>query len=55
MVLQKLQPDTPYAVTVAAVYASSVSPDISGEGKTSKSSEWTCWTEISLNTFISTN
>ncbi|KAM6915073.1 collagen alpha-1(XII) chain [Xenentodon cancila] len=34
VVLQKLQPDTPYSVTVAAVYPSGVSKDISGEGKT---------------------
>lgn len=36
IVLQQLQPDTPYAVTVAAVYPSGASRDISGEGKTSK-------------------
>ncbi|XP_035986482.1 collagen alpha-1(XII) chain isoform X6 [Fundulus heteroclitus] len=34
VILQKLQPDTPYAVTVAAVYPSGESRDISGEGKT---------------------
>lgn len=36
VVLQKLQPDTPYSVTVSAVYPSGVKKDISGEGKTSK-------------------
>ncbi|XP_061563452.1 collagen alpha-1(XII) chain-like [Cololabis saira] len=34
VVLPKLKPDTPYAVSVAAVYPSGVSQDISGEGKT---------------------
>ncbi|XP_041832449.1 collagen alpha-1(XII) chain isoform X2 [Melanotaenia boesemani] len=34
IILQKLQPDTPYSVTVAAVYPSGVGKDISGEGKT---------------------
>ncbi|XP_070400788.1 collagen alpha-1(XII) chain isoform X2 [Nothobranchius furzeri] len=34
MILQQLQPDTQYTVTVAAVYLSGVSQDISGEGKT---------------------
>uniref|UniRef100_A0A8C7Z063 Collagen, type XII, alpha 1b n=1 Tax=Oryzias sinensis TaxID=183150 RepID=A0A8C7Z063_9TELE len=34
VVLQKLQPDTPYSVTVSAVYPSGVKKDISGEGKT---------------------
>ncbi|MEQ2260729.1 hypothetical protein XENORESO_000714, partial [Xenotaenia resolanae] len=34
IILQQLQPDTPYSVTVAAVYPSGVSRDISGEGKT---------------------
>uniref|UniRef100_A0A3Q2D309 Collagen, type XII, alpha 1b n=1 Tax=Cyprinodon variegatus TaxID=28743 RepID=A0A3Q2D309_CYPVA len=34
ILLQQLQPDTPYSVTVAAVYPSGVSRDISGEGKT---------------------
>ncbi|KAM4521925.1 collagen alpha-1(XII) chain isoform 2-T2 [Odontesthes bonariensis] len=33
-VLQKLQPDTPYTITVAAVYSSGVSKDVSGDGKT---------------------
>ncbi|XP_047429514.1 collagen alpha-1(XII) chain-like [Mugil cephalus] len=33
-VLQKLMPDMPYSVSVAAVYPTSVSRDISGEGKT---------------------
>ncbi|XP_037541159.1 collagen alpha-1(XII) chain [Nematolebias whitei] len=34
IVLQQLQPDTPYTITVAAVYPSGVSRNISGEGKT---------------------
>ncbi|KAM3861132.1 collagen alpha-1(XII) chain-like [Diretmus argenteus] len=34
VVLQKLVPDTPYSITVAAVYASGESPGISGKGKT---------------------
>ncbi|KAM4632934.1 collagen alpha-1(XII) chain isoform 2-T3 [Polymixia lowei] len=34
VVLQKLIPDTPYSVTVAAVYPSGESKDISGNGKT---------------------
>ncbi|XP_008292859.1 collagen alpha-1(XII) chain-like isoform X2 [Stegastes partitus] len=33
-VLPKLEPDTPYTVSVAAVYATAVSRDISAEGKT---------------------
>uniref|UniRef100_A0A3Q1FWL3 Collagen alpha-1(XII) chain n=1 Tax=Acanthochromis polyacanthus TaxID=80966 RepID=A0A3Q1FWL3_9TELE len=33
-VLQKLEPDTPYTVSVAAVYATAVSTDISADGKT---------------------
>ncbi|XP_068454822.1 collagen alpha-1(XII) chain [Clinocottus analis] len=33
-VLQKLEPDTRYAVTVAAVYAGGASSDVSGEGQT---------------------
>ncbi|CAL8312223.1 unnamed protein product, partial [Boreogadus saida] len=33
-VLQKLSPDTPYTITVAAVYANGDSKDISGQGKT---------------------
>jgi len=37
-VLQKLTPDTPYTITVAALYANGDSRDISGQGKTSKSS-----------------
>uniref|UniRef100_A0A3P9LM25 Collagen, type XII, alpha 1b n=1 Tax=Oryzias latipes TaxID=8090 RepID=A0A3P9LM25_ORYLA len=39
VVLQKLQPDTPYSVTVSAVYPSGVKKDISGEGKTMPLSE----------------
>lgn len=44
IVLQQLQPDTPYTVTVAAVYPSGISRDISGEGKTSKNNDrsWSC-------------
>ncbi|XP_027896679.1 collagen alpha-1(XII) chain isoform X5 [Xiphophorus couchianus] len=34
VILQQLQPDTPYSVTVAAVYPSGASRDINGEGKT---------------------
>ncbi|XP_028252836.1 collagen alpha-1(XII) chain isoform X3 [Parambassis ranga] len=34
IILQKLQPDTAYTVTVAAVYSTGTSKDISGEGKT---------------------
>ncbi|GAA6231691.1 collagen alpha-1(XII) chain-like isoform X1 [Lates japonicus] len=34
VILQKLEPDTPYAVTVAAVYPTGVSKDISGDGRT---------------------
>ncbi|XP_066534099.1 collagen alpha-1(XII) chain isoform X2 [Hoplias malabaricus] len=34
VVLQKLTPDTPYSITVAAVYRSGESKDISGQGKT---------------------
>ncbi|XP_074472614.1 collagen alpha-1(XII) chain isoform X2 [Sebastes fasciatus] len=34
VVLQKLEPDTQYSVTVAAVYPNGVSRDISGEGQT---------------------
>ncbi|XP_034018402.1 collagen alpha-1(XII) chain isoform X2 [Thalassophryne amazonica] len=33
-ILQNLQPDTPYSVSVAAVYPTSISKDISGQGKT---------------------
>lgn len=36
VVLQKLTPDTPYSITVAAIYATGESKDISGGGKTSK-------------------
>uniref|UniRef100_A0A8B9L7J0 Collagen alpha-1(XII) chain n=1 Tax=Astyanax mexicanus TaxID=7994 RepID=A0A8B9L7J0_ASTMX len=32
--LQKLTPDTPYSITVAAIYANGDAKDISGEGKT---------------------
>lgn len=41
LILQKLQPDTPYTVSVAAVYPTGVSADISQDGKTSKSESWT--------------
>ncbi|KAK2855870.1 hypothetical protein Q5P01_004605 [Channa striata] len=34
IVLQKLESDTPYSITVAAVYPNGVSKDISGEGRT---------------------
>ncbi|XP_055362274.1 collagen alpha-1(XII) chain isoform X3 [Betta splendens] len=34
IILQKLDPDTPYHITVAAVYSTGVSRDISGEGRT---------------------
>ncbi|KAJ8389361.1 hypothetical protein AAFF_G00120690 [Aldrovandia affinis] len=34
VILQKLTPDTPYSINVAAVYASGDSKDISGQGKT---------------------
>ncbi|XP_070302583.1 collagen alpha-1(XII) chain-like [Salvelinus sp. IW2-2015] len=34
VVLQKLTPDTPYSVTVAAIYPSGEAKDISGRGKT---------------------
>ncbi|XP_065123394.1 collagen alpha-1(XII) chain isoform X2 [Paramisgurnus dabryanus] len=34
VVLQKLTPDTPYSITVAAVYANGEAKDITGEGKT---------------------
>ncbi|KAI1895827.1 hypothetical protein AGOR_G00110770 [Albula goreensis] len=34
VILQKLTPDTPYAITVAAVYATGDSKGISGQGKT---------------------
>ncbi|KAG9347396.1 hypothetical protein JZ751_004963 [Albula glossodonta] len=34
VILQKLIPDTPYSISVAAVYASGDSRDISGKGKT---------------------
>ncbi|XP_041716799.1 collagen alpha-1(XII) chain isoform X4 [Coregonus clupeaformis] len=34
VVLQKLMPDTPYSVTVAAIYPSGEAKDISGQGKT---------------------
>lgn len=36
VILQKLTPDTPYSITVAAVYRTGESKDISGQGKTSK-------------------
>uniref|UniRef100_A0A8C8J082 Collagen, type XII, alpha 1b n=1 Tax=Oncorhynchus tshawytscha TaxID=74940 RepID=A0A8C8J082_ONCTS len=34
VILQKLMPDTPYSVTVAAIYPSGEAKDISGQGKT---------------------
>ncbi|XP_030624856.1 collagen alpha-1(XII) chain isoform X2 [Chanos chanos] len=34
VILQKLIPDTPYSITVAAIYASGDAKDISGQGKT---------------------
>ncbi|XP_040920044.1 collagen alpha-1(XII) chain isoform X3 [Toxotes jaculatrix] len=34
IILQKLEPDTQYSVSVAAVYSTGVSTDISGDGKT---------------------
>ncbi|XP_067337696.1 collagen alpha-1(XII) chain isoform X3 [Channa argus] len=34
IVLQKLDPDTPYSITVAAMYPNGASKDISGEGRT---------------------
>ncbi|ROL42797.1 Collagen alpha-1(XII) chain [Anabarilius grahami] len=34
VILQKLTPDTPYSITVAAIYASGDVKDISGQGKT---------------------
>ncbi|XP_013999580.2 collagen alpha-1(XII) chain isoform X7 [Salmo salar] len=34
VILQKLTPDTPYSVTVAAIYPSGEAKDISGQGKT---------------------
>ncbi|XP_059375411.1 collagen alpha-1(XII) chain-like isoform X2 [Carassius carassius] len=34
VILQKLTPDTPYYITVAAIYANGDAKDISGEGKT---------------------
>uniref|UniRef100_A0A4W5QH24 Collagen, type XII, alpha 1b n=1 Tax=Hucho hucho TaxID=62062 RepID=A0A4W5QH24_9TELE len=34
VILQKLTPDTPYSVTVAAIYPSGETKDISGQGKT---------------------
>uniref|UniRef100_A0A3B4F2M5 Collagen type XII alpha 1 chain n=1 Tax=Pundamilia nyererei TaxID=303518 RepID=A0A3B4F2M5_9CICH len=34
VILQKLEPDTPYSISVAAVYATGISKDISEEGKT---------------------
>lgn len=37
MVLSKLQPDTRYSVSVAAIYPSVVSRDVSTDGRTSKS------------------
>lgn len=37
-VLPKLQPNTQYSVSVAAVYPSGLSRDITGDGQTSKGS-----------------
>ncbi|XP_071323618.1 collagen alpha-1(XII) chain isoform X2 [Trachinotus anak] len=34
IILQKLQPDTPYTISVAAVYPTGMSSDISGDGRT---------------------
>uniref|UniRef100_A0A3B4UBZ5 Collagen type XII alpha 1 chain n=1 Tax=Seriola dumerili TaxID=41447 RepID=A0A3B4UBZ5_SERDU len=34
LILQKLQPDTPYTVSVAAVYPTGISSDISADGRT---------------------
>ncbi|XP_053301278.1 collagen alpha-1(XII) chain [Pleuronectes platessa] len=34
VVLQKLQPDTPYSISVAALYPTGVSRDLSGDGRT---------------------
>uniref|UniRef100_A0A3Q4MGK4 Collagen alpha-1(XII) chain n=1 Tax=Neolamprologus brichardi TaxID=32507 RepID=A0A3Q4MGK4_NEOBR len=34
VILQKLEPDTPYSISVAAVYATGISKDISEEGRT---------------------
>lgn len=36
VVLQKLEPDTRYSVSVAAVFPTGVSRDLNGEGQTSK-------------------
>lgn len=36
IILQKLTPDTPYSITVAAIYANGDVKDISGQGKTCK-------------------
>lgn len=36
VILLKLTPDTPYSITVAAIYASGDVKDISGQGKTCK-------------------
>lgn len=36
VILQKLTHDTPYSITVAAVYRTGEIKDISGQGKTSK-------------------
>ncbi len=44
VILQKLTPDTPYSITVAAVYRTGESKDISGQGKTSR------WLQDSLST-----
>lgn len=36
VVLQKLQPDTPYTVTVSSIYADGEGGRMTGRGKTSK-------------------
>uniref|UniRef100_A0A9J7XTS4 Collagen, type XII, alpha 1a n=1 Tax=Cyprinus carpio carpio TaxID=630221 RepID=A0A9J7XTS4_CYPCA len=43
IILQKLTPDTPYYITVAAVYASGDVKDISGQGKTCTSRDFTAF------------
>uniref|UniRef100_A0A671NEP6 Collagen alpha-1(XII) chain n=1 Tax=Sinocyclocheilus anshuiensis TaxID=1608454 RepID=A0A671NEP6_9TELE len=41
VILQKLTPDTPYYITVAAIYANGDAKDISGQGKTCASHDFT--------------
>uniref|UniRef100_A0A673M076 Collagen alpha-1(XII) chain n=1 Tax=Sinocyclocheilus rhinocerous TaxID=307959 RepID=A0A673M076_9TELE len=43
VILQKLTPDTPYYITVAAVYANGDAKDISGQGKTCTSRDFTAF------------